>query len=139
MTETEINQGGCLCGAVRYEVEGPLQDICYCHCGQCQKATGHYYASSAVATGRFRLTRRDGLKWYKSSNWGERGFCGDCGSPLFWKLQGTEDYSFLVGSLDGDPTLKGGKHIFVDDKKSYYHLDDGLPQYGGAPKRAEQK
>src|SRR5690606_4915709 len=129
----EVYLGGCLCGAVRYEVSGPLADVNYCHCGQCQKSTGHYYASTQTTTRQFRLTATDGLKWYRSSDWAERGFCSHCGSPLFWRRVDSYEYSFLAGSLDGHPPLKGREHIFVDYKKSYYSLDDGLPQHATYP------
>jgi len=134
MVDPEIHQGGCLCGAVRYEVTGPLDVVNYCHCTQCQKSTGHFYASSMPTTGELRLLASETLKWYRSSSFAERGFCSTCGSQLFWRRVGGAGFSFVVGSLDGDPKLAGGHHIFVEAKKSYYSINDGLPQHAGFPK-----
>lgn len=130
MTENAIKSGGCLCRDVRYQVNGPLRDVHACHCGQCQKTSGHYFAATAAATKDFTITKDDGLKWYKSSEQAERGFCAHCGSSLFWRMKGLDYISILAGSLDDKNTgLKTDIHIFVADKKDYYDLTDGLPQY----------
>lgn len=130
MTENSITDGGCLCGDVRYQVTGPLRDIHACHCGQCQKTSGHYFAATAAANEDFKITRDHGLKWYKSSEQAERGFCARCGSSLFWRWHGRAEVSICAGSLDERVTaLNTVSHIFVADKKDYYDLKDGLPQY----------
>ncbi|MZR31009.1 GFA family protein [Sneathiella litorea] len=126
-------QGGCLCGAVRYEVHGPLRDIISCHCGQCQKSSGHYFAATAASLSNFRLTEERGLKWYTSSNRAERGFCIECGSNLFWRRTGGTHISILAGTLEGKTGLRTVRHIFVADKKDYYDITDGLPQYDSYP------
>ena len=54
-------QGGCLCGAVRYRVEGSLRDIHACHCSQCRRVTGHYGAFSACKTEELVFESNDGL------------------------------------------------------------------------------
>ena len=133
MEKNAVKQGGCLCGAVRYEVDGPLRDIISCHCGQCQKSSGHYFAATAAAKENFHLTEDRGLKWYNSFEWGERGSCLECGSKLFWRLKDKSHLSILAGSLDGDTGLKTIRHIFVADKKDYYDIADGLPQYDTFP------
>ena len=121
-------EGGCLCGHVRYLVEGPLRPIIACHCTQCRRQTGHYLASTAAKRADFTLTRADGLKWYDSSDIARRGFCADCGSVLFWDGLGADYVAIAAGSLDSPTGLRIARHIFTADKGDYYEIGDGLPQ-----------
>ncbi|WP_373089942.1 GFA family protein [Sneathiella sp.] len=127
------HHGGCLCGAVTYTVRGALRDVMFCHCRQCQKTSGHYFAATSAPRANLTLTGERGLKWYRSSDWAERGFCGNCGSSLFWRMNDSDSISILAGSLDGKTGLATGSHIFVADKKDYYEITDGLPQYDSYP------
>ncbi|TNE35150.1 MAG: GFA family protein [Alphaproteobacteria bacterium] len=132
-TSDKVYHGSCLCGAVAYDVTGPLRDIVYCHCSQCQKSSGHHFAATAAPLENFRLTEDRGLKWYKSSEWADRGFCGTCGANMLWRLKGGERMGILAGSLDDCSDLKAVSHIFVADKKPYYAITDGLPQHPSYP------
>ena len=55
MNETATHTGGCLCGGVRYEVDGPLRDVVACHCSQCRRTSGHFVAATRAPTARLRL------------------------------------------------------------------------------------
>lgn len=121
--------GGCLCGAVRYVARGPLRDVIYCHCGQCRRQTGLYFAATAVDTSAFTLTADTALRWFAASDYAERGFCGTCGSVLFWKAHAASHIAILAGSLDDPPGLKAASHICTDGRPTFYALCDGLPQY----------
>ena len=122
--------GSCLCGAVRYEVAGSLRNVVACHCGQCRKQTGHFYAATDCKDGDLTLHDPDGaLRWYAASAEARRGFCGICGSALFWRRNDGTETSILAGSLDDEGGIKLERHIFVADKGDYYELTDGLPQY----------
>ena len=123
--------GGCLCGGVRYEVEGPLRDVVACHCSQCRRTSGHFMAATAAPTASLRLVASDTLRWYRSSDRAERGFCSRCGGNLFWRRLPPADQSTSIaaGTLDGPMTgLAIREHIYVADKLDYYALDDGVPQ-----------
>ena len=121
--------GSCNCGAVKYSVTGPLRDVIACHCGQCRKQTGHYFAATQAANSDLTIEDSGTLKWYAASDEAKRGFCGECGSALFWRRNDTDTTSILAGTLDGDAGgIKMVRHIFVADKGAYYDLDDGLPQ-----------
>jgi hypothetical protein len=124
-------RGGCLCGRVRYEVTGPLRPILACHCTQCRRQTGHFMASTAAARAHFALTRKAGLKWYVSSAEARRGFCGHCGSTLFWDGRGKPYIAIAAGTLDGKTGLKIARHIFTADKGDYYRIADRRPQSRG--------
>jgi hypothetical protein len=121
----EIHNGSCLCGAVRYEVSGPLRAVIGCHCTQCRKQTGHYMAATAAKHGDFRITKEDGLRWFRSSERAERAFCQICGSTLFWQGTGKDYISIAAGTLDGETGLAIAGHIFCADKGDYYEIMGG--------------
>lgn len=123
--------GGCLCGAVRYEVRGPLRNVIACHCAQCRKTTGHHFAATATKRENFVLTKRRGLRWYQSSGRARRGFCSVCGSILFWDCKEYPQISITAGTLDGATGLTLTEHIFVAEKGDYYAITDGMPQAQG--------
>ncbi|SMF16562.1 Uncharacterized conserved protein [Tistlia consotensis] len=123
--------GGCLCGAVRFELTGTPRPPVACHCSQCRRTSGHYGVFTAVPLDGFRLTAAGGLKWFRSSDVAERGFCGDCGSSLFWKPSGAGYVAVAAGALDKPTGLSLAGHIFAADKGDYYALADGLPVYPG--------
>ena len=128
----EVHGGGCLCGAVRYEARGPLAGVTVCHCGQCRRQSGHLYATSGVLRRDPTLIEDRGLKWYRASETARRGFCGECGSTLFWQGDGGDATAILAGSLDAPTGLKLARHIFVADKGDYYEITDGLPQHAAS-------
>jgi hypothetical protein len=123
--------GGCLCGAVRYEIRGPLRPVVNCHCGQCRKFHGHYGAYSNVASDGISITGYRHLKWYRSSSFARRGFCKECGSSLFWERIKSGTISIAAGTLDAPTKLKTVRHIFVADMGDYYKLADKLQKLPG--------
>ena len=124
----KVHRGGCLCGAVKYEVTGDLRPALVCHCRMCQQTHGVPAAYTAAAHADFRVTELKGLKWFQSSDVARRGFCGDCGASLFWERIGGPSISIACGTLAPPSGVKIVGHIFTDDKGDYYELTDGLPQ-----------
>lgn len=127
------HRGGCHCGAVRYETEGPLRPVVYCHCRQCRRIHGLFAAYSATPRTAFRLLESRGLRWYAASAHARRGFCAECGASLFWEPAGADYISLAAGSLEEPTGLSAEAHIFVADKGDYYELCDALPHHAGAP------
>ena len=128
MSEAMQRSGGCLCGAVRYEVRGPLRPVVMCHCTQCRRMTGHVMAATAARRADFRLVSSGELAWYTSSPEARRGFCARCGSTLFWECGGRDYLSIAAGTLDDASGLSIACHIFVADKGHYYEITDSAPQ-----------
>ncbi len=131
---TKSKSGGCLCGAVRFDVTGPLRDIILCHCTMCQKAGGHHFAATAALTADLDIKHSGSLKWFKSSHYAHRGFCADCGSSLFWKMDERDSTSIMAGSFDEDIDLPVTSQVFMADRKSYYTPDATIPAYDTYPK-----
>lgn len=126
---TEVHSGSCLCGAVRFSAKGALRGVVYCHCSQCRKQSGHYYAATNVADTDIDIRGLDNVAWYAASDVARRGFCRTCGSLLFWKHNRLDEISVMAGAFEQPSGLKGECHIFVASKGDYYSIDDGLPQF----------
>jgi hypothetical protein len=120
-----IKTGSCLCGAVAFEITGPMKDVLACHCIQCRKQTGNYWASTTVADADLKITKDAALKWYVSSETAKRGFCGECGSTLLWKQNGSDTISVCAGAIDGNTDLKLAGHIYCDFAGDYYTIAGG--------------
>ncbi len=121
--------GRCLCGAVAYEIHGPMRDVISCHCGQCLHTHGHFASYTNVRRKDMSLTETRGLTWYESSRVARRGFCGACGASLFYERREGDTISIAAGTLDSPTNLKTVAHIFVADKGDYYEIADGLKSY----------
>ena len=119
--------GCCLCGAVRYEITGVLRDVTLCHCVMCRKTHGHIGAYTATPKTGLRLTEASGLRWYASSAIARRGFCGECGSSLFWEPMGKDYVAVAAGTLESPTGLATILQIHVDNAGDYYRLDDAIP------------
>ena len=130
-----MKTGACACGAVRYEVTGELTKVTYCHCSKCRRWHGHVGAYTAVERAGFRLAEPRGLKWHSVTATVRRGFCGECGSSLFWDEDGEPRVSICAGTMDAPTGLVSKAHIFVGSKGDYYPplADDGLLKYDTLP------
>jgi len=121
-------KGGCLCGAVRFEITGTLPLPNACHCSQCRKQSGHYWASTDVARDAVTIYGIENLTWFHSSEKVQRGFCATCGSFLFWDPIEQDTIAVAMGAFDQPTDTQLEMHIFVADKGDYYEIRDGLPQ-----------
>ena len=122
-------KGSCLCGAVRFTVDGDLPGPDACHCVQCRKHSGHVFASTDVPKSSLTLDGEDQLAWYQSSERVRRGFCRVCGSSLFWDPVQSEKIAVAMGAFDEPTGTRLHMHIFVAEKGDYYDIADGLPQH----------
>lgn len=123
--------GRCLCGGVRYRIDGPLRGVVACHCSQCRQTSGHHVAATCAAAADLGFTASATLDWYRSSEQAERGFCRRCGGNLFWRRIGADAISIMAGTLDLPTGLGIERHIFVADKSDYYELNDAAPKSAG--------
>lgn len=112
--------GVCLCGATRFELAEAPTEYGACHCGMCRKISGGIEMGIYVPPGGITWTQADTLRAYQSSEWAERGFCGTCGSNMFWRLTASGPMhgllSLSVGALDSMETMKFATEVYVDHK-----------------------
>jgi hypothetical protein len=124
--------GSCLCGSVRFHVEGQLQPIQVCHCRQCRKAQGGPFATVIpVAASAFRFVAGEHLlKSYESSPGKQRCFCVNCGSPVFSRRQSQPDVLRVrAGSINEPLDVRPAWHAWVGSSCNWWPIEDGLPQY----------
>lgn len=126
---SEEHRGHCLCGAVQFRTSGQLRDVVACHCSQCRRQTGHFYAATNVLDDGLTVEGGENVTWYRASDTAGRGFCRICGSALFWKGDNSDYTSIMAGTFNQPTGLKIGVHIFCADKGDYYEIDDGAPQF----------
>ncbi|MFN3507513.1 MAG: GFA family protein [Allorhizobium sp.] len=124
--------GRCLCGAVTVRVRGKLGPVSYCHCSQCRRQTGLYYATTAATLDEVEISGRDSIGIYRASPEAERAFCQTCGSPIYWKENDEPRISLMAGLFPNPTGLEGGYHIHCADKGDFYEINDGLRQYPGS-------
>ncbi len=123
----DVHKGSCLCNGVSFQVTGAMRPVVSCHCGQCRKTSGHYWAATQVDNDQLKFSCEETLEWYRSSGTAKRGFCSHCGSSLFWQMDGEGKTSIAAGSFD-TTGLATSKHIYTSDKGDYYDIADGVPQ-----------
>jgi hypothetical protein len=129
--------GGCLCGAVRFEVTEPLVSAGYCHCTRCQRRTGSAAAVSArLVPGSLRIVSGDALlASFDPPDGFKKVFCSACGGAL-WARHPTDPGIVFVrlGTFDGDPGIRPSYRQFVAYAAPWEPIpDDGLPRH---PERA---
>jgi hypothetical protein len=124
--------GGCLCGAIRYELAREPFDCGWCHCRTCQLYGGApAMAFASVPRDDFAWTKgEDQVRWLKSSSFGQRAFCAACGSPLQVKVEHQpETVDFPVATLDEPDRVPPEFHIFWGSKVAWFDPADDLPKH----------
>jgi len=132
-------RGACLCGAAAYEIDGPLEGgaIVCCHCSRCRRARASAHASNLfVSSDAFRwLWGSDELAFFKcpDARYFGQSFCTTCGSPMPAAAVAGPRRQITAGTLDDDPGVREGLHIFVGSKASWHEITDDLPRYEELP------
>jgi hypothetical protein len=130
-----MTTGRCLCGTVRYEIDGPFSNMAHCHCSMCRKHHGSPYATWAIAplAGFRYLGGEEAVGRYDSSPGFRRSFCTICGSVVPDGLESAGVVICPAGNLEGEPGVEPGLHMFVGSKAPWYEITDGLPQFAEYP------
>jgi hypothetical protein len=133
-TETKLS-GGCMCGAVRYEVSGDPFLVSHCHCQSCRKHNGGPVVTLAGYLKDQVRFSGDQRSLYESSPGVGRAFCSKCGTPLTWEGDGGEELGFIVeihlSTFDDPEALKPTGHAFYPERISWFDIADSLPRYEG--------
>ena len=131
MSDETIN-GGCLCGAIRYQASHRIGGAIPCHCRRCQRITGSaFWVGTLYPRENFQLTQGEVI-WYASSELCDRAFCGTCGSQLF-ALYSKPEFSgwigIALGSHDDPNAVPAEAHFGVESQQAWLKLDDDLPTH----------
>lgn len=113
--------GGCQCGGVRWQAEGPLRNVSDCHCEHCRRFTGHHMAATASDIANMTFIKTDSLTWYEARPDVQYGFCNVCGSSLFWRsAEEPWHLSITAGSIDQPTGLVTDVALFVAEHGDYH-------------------
>jgi len=124
--------GGCMCGAVRFELASDPFNCGWCHCRTCQLASGSpAMVFASVPAGDLTWTKGEALvRTVKSSSFGHLAFCGECGTPFLMKVDHQpETVDFTVATLDEPDAIAPGFHIFWGSKVGWFDPADDLPRH----------
>ena len=136
MTQTTL-KGGCLCGAVKFEVSGEPKRFLHCHCTRCRKATGTGHASNMfLQPGTLKwVSGEEQVRSYKvpEAQRFTNTFCATCGGRLPRQPAGTDMVIVPAGSLDGEPPMKPQGRIFYGSRAAWSCGGDGLPAFDEYP------
>jgi hypothetical protein len=138
-------RGSCLCGGVKFEIDGPLLAPLNCHCSLCRRQHGAAFRSRVrVRAADFKWLQGEELvRYYESSPDFHRGFCGNCGSPLVNRPgpnslnaravpSAASELGIPLAILD-NPPVRPALHCFVGSKAPWFDITDDLPQYAEYP------
>lgn len=136
---TDTFEGGCLCGRVQYEVNGPFKAFHICHCSQCRRSTGSAHASNIFTT-------EDNIKWLSGEDQVRRydpeepgviskAFCTHCGSLVPYLSAKSGLLIIPAGGLRDDPGIKPQDNIFWKDRADWYDTVATAPRFDGFPKK----
>jgi hypothetical protein len=130
--------GGCLCGAVRYEVSAEPVAFMLCHCRDCQYISGGEPAAVVVVPKpAFRLAKGQVKSYAVKGDSGKevaRQFCGECGTPLFSALEGNPQlWAIKAGSLDDPSWLKPTAFLWKSSAQPWAHLDPAIHAFPKQP------
>ena len=131
---SEQHDGGCHCGAVRFRVTGPVQETGYCHCRICQRLSGAPAQAYATFAPDALIFTKGRPKTYRSSDWGERLFCPDCGAQMIYReRENPTEVSINICSFDEPAAFVPAEHIFMEDRVPWFDPKDGLPRAARYP------
>ena len=136
--------GSCLCGAVRFEIDGAVTPIEFCHCPRCRKAYGGAFAATFyVRASAFKWTRGEAqamkydapIREYPPAY--RHVFCRVCGSSLPIVNQEMDFAEIPAGVMDDDPGCRPLRHIFTQRKAPWFEIRDALPTHGEHVSRSD--
>ena len=123
--------GSCLCGAISFTARLPSRWIAHCHCTRCQRAHGAAFVTWVSVTSEQASIADAGgkLRWYASQPGAQRGFCSECGSPLFFRSEGWPGELHIARALFTDPLDREPQvHGYYDTHAAWANVVDDLPK-----------
>lgn len=126
--------GSCLCGAIRYRLDGPFSALYHCHCSRCRRHHGSPFASfvEASPSGFEWLSGRERVATYTGPSGMPRMYCPDCGAVVGPQASPDDRIFVPAGNLDACDA-RPVAHIFAASKAPWYTIADAVPQYDRMP------
>jgi hypothetical protein len=129
-------EGKCLCGTVTVRASPKRPQVEACHCAMCRRWGGSAYLGVQCGSD-VEFGGEEAIVRYRSSEWAERGFCGRCGSNLFFRYLPNGNYGLLAGLFDELDGFAFAEEIFIDEKPDYYHFAGTRERMTGAEAMAK--
>ena len=131
MKKSDKHAARCLCGAVQLKT-GPFKGgMAACHCSMCRKWGGGPFMVVDCGS-EVEMDGAEHVALFDSSEWAQRGFCKHCGTHLFYRLKGNQQYQVPIGLFDDNPQVRFGLQVFIDEKPGYYTFADQTSNMTGA-------
>jgi len=130
------HSGSCLCGQVRFEVEGDFESFFLCHCQYCRKDTGSAHAANLFSTTASLtwLSGRDQVREFNvPATRHVKCFCSTCGAALPCQQAGGALLVVPAGSLDSNVPIRPNAHLFVSSRANWDHGLQALPSFDRLP------
>ena len=128
-----VNEGGCLCGAVRYRCATAPEQAGYCHCRLCQRSSGAPVLAWATYPVESFEYGSGAPRIHRSSSHGQREFCGDCGTQILYReSEDAKTVDINVASLDDPETVTPQVHVWTASRISWFDVADDLPRREGS-------
>ena len=121
-------QGHCLCAKVHFTAGGPLRAVVACHCDECRRFTSSQWNATAAYRDRLHIEGEEHIRWFSLNDHARRGFCGNCGSSLFFDPKPRDYIAIAMGALDKPTGLDLAVHIWAQEAGDYLTLCDDLPK-----------
>ncbi|WP_342619780.1 GFA family protein [Rhodoferax sp. GW822-FHT02A01] len=122
--------GSCLCGSITFTLKYPTKWVLHCHCSRCQRAHGSAFVTWVGAeTGQVEIVdSKNRLCWYSEPTGSSRGFCNNCGSPMFFRSKVWTDETHIARALFTQPLdREPGSHVHYDTHVDWVSVADSLP------------
>lgn len=114
--------GSCHCGAVSVRAPSDSFGVVACHCGDCQKLHGNFFAMLAVERTAIAWSGEEAMRWYDSSPKARRAFCSQCGSRLAKDPYGSPKVLVSAGLFPRELPRRAVKHVFAELKPAWYDV-----------------
>lgn len=119
---SEPRTGRCHCGAVTVTVPASAVGVIACHCEDCQRLHGNFFALLAAPSAEVRWTGEEHIRWYDSSPKARRAFCERCGSRLAKEAYGSGRMLVSAGLFGKETGLGIVRHLYAESKPDWYTL-----------------
>jgi hypothetical protein len=125
-------EGGCFCGAIRYQVSATPAMVAYCHCADCRRSGGSVVSVLAGFPREGHALLQGDPRYHEDQQGIRRGFCGDCGTSLYYQNPNFPENLYLhIGSFDEPEALPPDRHTWLSQRVSWHRVDDEFARYDG--------